>query len=307
MRKLILKILLFVVILLIPLCIADYIKTKEYRSRKHYPFSTFNDIVDGKLNSDTWILGSSRAWVQYNPRILDSILDISSYNLGLNAQFIFLNLQSFQIAQAYNSCPKYVLLDLFYESLTMDEAPISRYFYMPYIFKHKLRKIIKHNQGINPFYFYLPYYRYYSEKGNDVWFVNEIGGYKGFMPKDAKWDDENLSSTDTVHYKKESDAIKLLDDFIAECKKYNIDVILIHSPFYREGFEKIQNHQEMMTMFKNIADRHHIPFLYYTDDPICYDTTYFYNAMHLNARGADVFSTKLAHDLDSLNLIPARK
>jgi len=307
MRKLILKILLFVVILLIPLCVADYIKTIEYRSKDYYPFSTWNDIVDGKLNSDTWILGSSRAWVQYNPRILDSILDISSYNLGLNAQFLFLNLQSYQIAQAYNSRPKYVILDLFYESLTMDEAPISRYFYMPYIFKHKLRKIIKHNQEINPFYFYLPYYRYYSEKGNDVWFVNEIGGYKGFMPKDAKWDDENLSSTDTVHYKKESDAIKLLDDFIAGCKKYNIDVILIHSPFYREGFEKIQNHQEMMTMFKNIADRHHIPFLDYTNDPICYDTAYFYNAMHLNARGADLFSTKLAHDLDSLNLIPARK
>lgn len=307
MRKLILKTLLFVVILLIPLCVADYFKTKEYRSKDYYPFSTWNDIVDGKLNSDTWILGSSRAWVQYNPRILDSILDISSYNVGLNAQFLFLNLQSYQIAKAYNSKPKYILLDLFYESLTMDEAPISRYFYMPYIFKHKLRSIIKHNQEINPFYFYLPYYRFYSERGNDVWFVNEIGGYKGFLSKDSKWDDNNLSSTDTVNYKRDTAAIDLLNNFITDCKKDTISIILIHSPFYREGFEKIQNNQEMLDLFQNIADRNNIPFLDYSIDPICYDTSYFYNAMHLNARGADIFTAKLAHDLDSLNLIPARK
>lgn len=48
-------------------------------------------------------------------------------------------------------------------------------------------------------------------------------------------------------------------------------------------------------------------FLDYTNDPICYDTAYFYNAMHLNARGANLFTEKLAHDIDSLNLIPARK
>ena len=63
----------------------------------------------------------------------------------------------------------------------------------------------------------------------------------------------------------------------------------------------------MMTMFQNIADRNNIPFLDYSNDPICYDTSYFYNAMHLNARGADIFTAKLAHDLDSLNIIPARK
>lgn len=307
MRKLLLNILLFVIILLVPLCVADYIKTKEYRSKDFYPFSTWNDIVDGKLNSDTWILGSSRAWVQYNPRILDSILDISSYNLGGNAQFLFLNLQSCEIARAYNPKPKYILLDLFYSSLTMEEAPVSRYVYMPYIFKHKLRRIITHNQAIDPFYFYLPYYRYYFEKGNEIWFVNEIGGYKGFLSKDLKWDDYNLSSIDTVHYKKESAAINLLNDFITDCKKDTISIIMIHSPFYREGFEKIHGHQEMMTMFQNIANQNNIPFLDYTNDPICYDTAYFYNAMHLNARGANLFTEKLAHDLDSLNLIPARK
>jgi hypothetical protein len=308
MRKLILKILLFVVILLIPLCVADYFKTKEYRSKDYYPFSTWNDIVDGKLNSDTWILGSSRAWVQYNPRILDSILDISSYNLGCNAEFINPEIQCFEIARAYNKRPKYVLVDLFCHSMTMDLTPRCKFYYTPYIYKRKLRNIIRNNDNISWEYLYIPYYRYSECSGGEVYFT-ECKTYpkKGYAPNDIVWDGSELDKTDSVFYNAESEAIAYLDKFIKKEQNDSVTVILIHSPFYREGFEKIQNHQEMMTMFKNIADRHHIPFLDYTNDPICYDTAYFYNAMHLNARGADIFTAKLAHDLDSLNIIPARK
>lgn len=63
----------------------------------------------------------------------------------------------------------------------------------------------------------------------------------------------------------------------------------------------------MLALYKGIADRHNCPFLDYTNDPICYDTLNFYNAMHLNAHGANLFSAELAHDLDSLGLIPARQ
>ena len=54
-------------------------------------------------------------------------------------------------------------------------------------------------------------------------------------------------------------------------------------------------------------DKYDIPILDYTYMDICYDTTYFYNAMHLNALGADLFSEKLAHDLASQGFIPSRQ
>ena len=116
-----------------------------------------------------------------------------------------------------------------------------------------------------------------------------------------------MDGLDTIHYHKEKEAIDLLDNFLSECQEDSISVIIIHSPFQREGFEKIQDHDKMLELFKSIADRHNLPFLDYTDDPISYDTLNFYNAMHLNAHGADLFSAKLAHDLDSLGLIPARR
>ena len=155
-------------------------------------------------------------------------------------------------------------------------------------------------------YLYLPYYRYNSEKKNNNNYKNSIT-YKGYQARNISWSPLDLDGLDTIHYHHEKKAIELLDSFLIDCRKDSILVVLIHSPFERRGFEKIQNNDDMLNLFRDIAYRHGIPFLDYTNDLICYDTLNFYNAMHLNSHGADIYSAKLAHDLDSLGLIPARK
>ena len=59
----------------------------------------------------------------------------------------------------------------------------------------------------------------------------------------------------------------------------------------------------MFLMFDNIAKKYDIPILNYTYDSLSYDTLYFYNAMHLNKMGAEIFSTKLARDIDSRGIL----
>jgi hypothetical protein len=56
-------------------------------------------------------------------------------------------------------------------------------------------------------------------------------------------------------------------------------------------------------MYDSIACEFHIPILDYSDIPMCYDTAYFYNATHLNKTGAELFTTKLAHDIDSIGFL----
>lgn len=309
MRKFLVKNIIIIIIILIPFYIADYYKTKEYRSNNYYPFSTWNDIVDGKINSDLLILGSSRAWVQYNPMILDSLLNVSSYNLGCDGELLYPELQCYEITRAYNPAPKYVLLDIFFNSLTVElTTPRCKFIYTPYIYKPKFRKIVRKNANLSIPYLFFPYYRYNECSGDKMVFMDPAEKpIKGFSPKEAKWDGKNMQRLDTVQYYRETKAISLLEDFLKKSKKDNVSIILIHSPFERRGFEKIQDHEEMINLFRSIAERNGVPFLDYTEDPICYDTLNFYNAMHLNAHGADLFSLKLAHDLDSLGLIPARK
>ena len=308
MRKFLIKVLLLSISIIIPFYIADYYKTKEYRSKNCYPFSTWNNIVDGKINSDLLILGSSRAWVQYNPKILDSILNVRSYNLGCDGELLLPELQCYEITRAYNPAPKYILIDVFFNSLTVNLTSRCKFIYTPYIYKSKFRKIVRKNDNLSIPYLFFPYYRYNECSGDEIVFMEPgVKLIKGFSPKEARWDSKNMQTLDTVHYYRETKAVLLLDNFLKNSKKDNISIILIHSPFERRGFEKIQNHEEMLKLFRSIAKRNGVPFLDYTEDPICYDTLNFYNAMHLNAHGADLFTLKLAHDLDSLGLIPARK
>lgn len=63
------------------------------------------------------------------------------------------------------------------------------------------------------------------------------------------------------------------------------------------------DYEGMHNMFEEIAQKNDIPLLDYTFDELSYDTTYFYNTMHLNKKGADLFSKKVAHDIDSLGVL----
>lgn len=308
MKRFIIKIMLIAIAILTTLYIADYIMSQNFRSRDYHPFNTWNDIIEGRLNSDMWILGSSRAWVQYNPQIMDSILNVKSYNLGCNAEMLRPELQCCDIALSYNTTPKYILLDLFFNSLTMELTPRCKYIYIPYIYKYKVRRIIRSNENISIPYLFFPIHRFTECKGGEILFTEPlIKPKKGFDSKDAIWDGADMQSIDTIKYAKEPKAIVLLEQFLKKCKQKGISVILIHSPFYRDGFVKIRDHDEMLNLFRSIATKNKVPFLDYTQDPLCNDTSFYYNAMHLNAKGADLFSAKLAHDLDSLGLIPARK
>ena len=57
---------------------------------------------------------------------------------------------------------------------------------------------------------------------------------------------------------------------------------------------------KVFAVYQSIADHYSCQILNHTYDSISYNTLNFYNASHLNRRGAELFSTKLAHDLKEL-------
>ena len=232
MKRFIIKIVLIAIAILTPLYIADIIMTRNFRSRDYYPFTTWNDIIEGRLNSDMWVLGSSRAWVQYNPKVLDSILETKSYNLGCNAEMLRPEIQCCDIALSYNPTPKYILLDLFCNSLTMELTPRCKYIYIPYIYKYKVRRIIRSNENISIPYLYFPIHRFTECKGGEILFTEPITKpIKGYNPQDATWDGSYMHGIDSIKYAQEPNAIMLLEKFLKKSKDNGISVILIHSPF----------------------------------------------------------------------------
>jgi hypothetical protein len=95
----------------------------------------------------------------------------------------------------------------------------------------------------------------------------------------------------------------MFDDYLSRAKIEGIKIIFVYTPLYIGATRKIENLKEMHILYQKLADKYSIPILDYTYMGICYDTIYFYNAMHLTKTGAEIFSDSLANDIRRLGII----
>jgi len=309
MQKFIINIIVFGIGLLGLAFVADYVISKNLRKSTMQMLIGWNDIYSGKLKSDVLIMGSSRAWAQYSPNILDSILEINSYNMGIDGRKIDSQILKYNTYRRFNSKPKVIIqnIDIFTIGMSSD---YQREQFFPYFFDDSLRTAISNYEKFSILKKYLPAYRYigYPELifgGIKIHFLSDYHDQliKGYIGLNKLWDGSLLAKQTEIHYSQDSLALLLFDKYLAKAKSENIRVIFVYAPFYIGAIEKVKNIEGMYQMYDSIAQKYNIPILDYTYDSLSYDTTYFYNAEHLNKKGSELFSAKLAHDIDSLGVL----
>ena len=84
MRKYLLNTLLFSSICIVLAFGFDMFLSARLRTNKNRIYANWNQIYNASLDYDLVINGNSRAWVQYDPFIIDSLLHINCYNLGID-------------------------------------------------------------------------------------------------------------------------------------------------------------------------------------------------------------------------------
>ena len=87
MKQFLKKIVLFILftfLLAYPLDIIISNQLKKSNSYARGEYSVWNDLFEGKIDSEIVIYGSSRAWVHINPELLENSFGRSSYNLGID-------------------------------------------------------------------------------------------------------------------------------------------------------------------------------------------------------------------------------
>lgn len=286
---------------------ADHYVTHLYHELETSPYGGWNDIFHKEINSDYIIMGSSRAYAQFNPAILDSILNINSYNLGYNGRQVRSQLLKYKIYRTEQTHkPKVILYELSPYSFSSYKKYESFQF-VPYLHKKTMWNTFHEIEGFTWTDKYVPYWRYRNYKneirrirrGTSPYCKDKYKTYKGFCSFDYHWNNK-FDSTETLYYLHNKKTIQAFNQFINECEKDDIKVIFILSPYYIKATENIKNKELMHQQIEKIAMKHQIPILDYTQHPISYDTAYFYNYSHLNRKGANLFTTVLAHDLDSL-------
>ena len=96
-------------------------------------------------------------------------------------------------------------------------------------------------------------------------------------------------------------SVNRFNSFLTDCETNNIQVIFVYTPAYIEGQKFVTNRNEIISLFQEIAIKHNILFLNYSDNSISKQKKYFYNALHLNKTGAELFTNELIKDLIRTN------
>jgi hypothetical protein len=312
MKRLIVRTILFAVSIWLLLFVLDSVITSGLRKTEISNYQVWNDIYASKIHSDVIIMGSSRAWEQYNPRILDSIVGLNFYNLGFNGQWIDYQINRYNAYRRHNPKPKFIIQNIDFLTLRITNSVYAKEQFFPYLFDDSLVSVVEKIQKISwldknvPFIRYFGYH-YVIQDGVLSYFgkKNFAGGglYKGYRGEDLQYDGSELKKIDTLFCEREPAAIKMFDDFLYRCQLEGIKVILVSAPIYSAAKRKIFNLSGFNSLVADMTRKHNLQLLDYVNDPISNDSTFFYDSTHLNKKGAGIFSAKLANDIKKKGLL----
>jgi hypothetical protein len=271
-------------------------------------FKPWGDIYNTLDYHDITICGSSRAWVQYSPAILDSALNVNSYNLGIDGSYINRQIVKYTTYCRHHPHPKVIIQNIDFSTLGITNG-YEREQYFPYFWTdNQLLNDMNVFEHFSLKERYVPCYRYLGYPKlirYGLGLTNDISAKltKGYLGQEQKWNPIEFNQQKTIEYDKNPLALKLFDKYLSQLQSDSVETIFVYAPIYRGVTDKIQNIQGMYAMYDSFAVKYNIPILDYNYWSICSDTSYFYNAMHLNKQGAELFTRRLAHDLDSLGII----
>tara|TARA_B110000971_G_scaffold221949_1_gene271808 strand:- start:12618 stop:13556 length:939 start_codon:yes stop_codon:yes gene_type:complete len=310
MQKFLKKTLLF----LFPLVVLSFVldgvlssKLKKTTTLFKGEYAVWNDIFEGKIDSDILIIGSSRAWVHFNPTMITEQTGISCYNIGIDGHPFLLQNTRYDILRKYNKKPKTVIVSLESNSFFKRPDLYNSSQFLPYLRTNKddLKEPLLKFKGFNKYDFVLPLIRYYGNfsvlKEVLLSSSNSTNRVKGFEAHAKKWNSDLLNAKKkykSLKVKIDTTTLNLFKEFVKKNKAEEIEVILVYSPEYIEGQEFISNRDSIINLYKKISDENKISFIDFSNDSISYKKEYFYNATHLNKKGANLFTQKL---IDTLN------
>lgn len=305
MKLLIKKIIFFVIPILILAYPLDFIMSCFLKKSMKAPFEkqVWNYIYENKEVPEIAIYGSSKAWVQISPKILEDSLKKSVYNYGFDGQTFWLEYLRHLEIEKNNKTSKYIILLLDVGSFWSNNRLYNHMEFLPYML---------HNQNMKTYLLPFKYYKAsdfdiplkrYASNGMELvyWFWKDSNTrVKGYAPNDVSWqyhleNAKKINKKITIPiYKKD---LALFEQFIIETKKNNKQLILVSTPDYIEGQVYMENCRENIALYEKIAKKYGIPYLNYYQDSLMYNQSLYYNATHLNKNGAEYLSKKIAHDL----------
>jgi hypothetical protein len=273
--------------------------------------SALNRALQGKVNADIVITGSSRAYRHYDPKILSATVGLEGFNMARNGSHTDVQLAVLRAYLKANKKPKIWIhnLDMHTFVPTKTGEIFEPSLYVPYLNVPELYEPFCKIDGHVWKWKWLPLYGYVVPEANLTWLTEfarlrsapENPPFNGFRPMNKSW------TKDFEKFKEKNpkgvgfaidEALKAeLEKTIHELKKDGVQVFLVYSPQYVDMLDLVTNKTEVFAAFREMAARQNVPFWDFSVSEISRTRDYFYNSQHLNAQGAAVFSEEVASRL----------
>ena len=309
------KLIILFILLSLSIYFLAYIVDAGLRKSRSTYFANWNDLYNSKIKADLLIMGSSRAEFHISPKILDSLLILNSYNLGLSAWHFDMQYARFRMYLQHNPKPKYIIhnVDIYGFSKRVDVIDAPQF--LPYIQDTIFQNVtLGHKGAFDIYQKNIPLFKYKNQqKIAFEGFFNFVGlsnlydtttKYKGYCGNDYVWNKDFESFKKRfpkgAKYKFDKEVVRQFEEYLNFCKKENIKVVLVYAPEYFEVQPYYKNKSDLIKLCQESVKKYDCYFLDYSNNQLCYNRDYFYNSQHLNRKGAELFSLDLGKKVKTL-------
>lgn len=286
---------LFLMILfLLDFSIGGILRRLYFKQDSGYLFRTTYSLDSTK--AELLIFGSSTANHHYDTRIFENRMHTSVYNTGRDGNTIFYNYAIFQSVQK-RYIPKIAILDFNVGEFKYLEDSYDRISsLLPYYEDHpEIRPIIQLKSHYEKFKLLSKIYPFNSllfsiGVGNTDYNKtrDHINDDNGYVPLEHVWNQKLLNDTSAAHYnyRLDSNKINIFKSFLIECTLNKIKLFIVISPRFMK-----YNSDPTIETARNIANEYNHPFFDFSKDTLFWThREYFADLVHLNEKGAHVFS-----------------
>ena len=318
MKKFIISFIIFIAPLILLSYFTDRFISANLKKSTTYTggeFTVWNDILDGHINSEILIYGSSRAWIHFDPKILSVKFGKKVYNVGIDGHNFWLQYLRHLLILKNNVKPKYIMVSLDIFTLEKVKELYNPDQFLPYMNSDPLfEEYLKSYKGFTWIDFHLPLMRYRGRSSSILHAftlsmnstLQEVGRVNGYQGMNKEWNSDLENAQKKIgqyEIKVDTPSLKLFQEFIEECQKNQIGLLFVYSPEYVEGQKFVKNRKDIMDLYTALSTQYSIPFYNFSNDSISFDKANFYNASHLNMKGSRAFTIKLADQITADGLI----
>lgn len=304
-----------IVFLLLPMPLLyglSIIVDKGLKQSAHVYYAEWNDLFRSRINADVVILGSSRAVNDISPAILDTVLRCHTYNLGMDGTHLSIQADRLRLYLQHNKAPKLLVHTVDLTSFAENNSMDNSLQFLPYLDDTAVLSITaKYRDHFSLADRYCPLFKYNNQMAIIEEGINSYRGkgvkavkYKGYYPQDKVWDNsfdkyiQRVPNPVKIHVAGYS--VDRLYSYLQLCREKKIKVVLVFPPVYYRFMDYCANKEYIFSIFRSCSDKYGVQFLDYSTDSLCLSKGNFYNSQHLNRKGAELFSQKLANDLAAM-------